>query len=194
MSALESLIATSGEAPLLDALDFSLPPSSTAVVDRRQHVKAYPTSASSPTPAGTRTVRIRLGGDDFIDPSSIRLQYTVRNLDGTNPMSPQTGPWGMWSQVYLRSGGVELDNIPQYGRFHHQYGWNHLSQLEQFGEAGISGFAGSWATGNVQSNSPEFGGINANGSYTVMHKLLLSIFRPRNCFLGAICRWNWSAR
>ena len=123
MSALESLIATSGEAPLLDSLDFSLPPSSTAVVDRRQHVKAYPTSASTLTPTGTRTFRIRLGGDDFIDPASIRLQYTVRNLDGTNAMAPLTGPWGMWSQVYLRSGGVELDNIPQYGRFHQQCSW-----------------------------------------------------------------------
>ena len=100
MSALESLILTSGEAPLLDSLDFSLPPSSTAVVDRRQHVKAYPTSASSLTPTATRTFRIRLGGDDFIDPSSIRLQYTVRNLDGTNALARLTGPWGLWSLVY----------------------------------------------------------------------------------------------
>ena len=74
MSALESLIATAGEAPLQYFLDFSLPPSSTAVVDRHQHVKAYPTSASTLTPTGTRTFRIRLGGDDFIDPMSIRLQ------------------------------------------------------------------------------------------------------------------------
>ena len=169
-------MATSGEAPLLDSLDFSLPPNSTAVVDRRQHVKAYPTSASSLTPTATRTFRIRLGGDDFVDPSSIRLQYTVRNLDGANPLRPLTGPWGMWSQVYLRSGGVLLDDIAQYGRFHTQYGWNQLSQLEQFGEAGLCGFGGSWSTGNVQENTPSFGFIAANSSYTVMHKLHLSIF------------------
>ena len=82
----------------------------------------------------------------------------------------------MWSQVYLRSGGVELDNIPQYGRFHQQYGWNHLSMLEQFGEAGISGFGGSWSTGNVQTNRPDIGGINANQAYTVLHKMHLSMF------------------
>jgi hypothetical protein len=82
----------------------------------------------------------------------------------------------MWSQVYLRSGGVELDNIPQYGRFHQQYGWNHLSMLEQFGEAGISGFGGSWSTGNVQTNRPDTGGINANQAYTVLHKMHLSMF------------------
>jgi hypothetical protein len=59
MSALESLIATSGEAPMLDSLDFTLPPASTAVVDRRQHMRAYPTSASTLFPSGR--VRLRLG-------------------------------------------------------------------------------------------------------------------------------------
>ena len=130
MSALESLIATSGEAPMMDSLDFSLPPATSAVVDRRQHVRAYPTSASTLTPTGTRTVRIRLGGDDFCDASSIRIQYTINEIAGAGGHSlvPWTGPWGAWGQVYLRSNGCELDNIPQYGRFHQQYGWNQLSQ------------------------------------------------------------------
>ena len=92
MSALESLIATSGEAPLLDTLDFSLPPASSAVTDRRQHVRAYPTSASTLSPTGTRTVRIRLGGDDFIDPHSVRIQYTIVNGHGTNALVPRCGP------------------------------------------------------------------------------------------------------
>ena len=92
MSALESLIATSGEAPLLDTLDFSLPPASTAVTDRRQHVRAYPTSASTLSPTGTRTCRIRLGGDDFIDPHSVRLQYTIVNGHAENPLNAFCGP------------------------------------------------------------------------------------------------------
>ena len=177
MSALESLIGTGGEAPMLDSLDFSLPPASTAVVDRRQHVRAYPTSASTLTPGSTRTVRIRLGGDDFVDPHSIRLMYTINETGGAHSLVPLTGPWGMWSQVYLRSNGVELDNIPQYGRFHQQYLWNQLSQVEQFGEAGISGMAGSWSpTGPYPTNAPAMGTIAAGTSYTVLHKLGLSVF------------------
>lgn len=176
MSALESLISTSGEAPMLDSLDFTLPPASTAVVDRRQHVRAYPTSASTLAPNGTRTVRIRLGGDDFIDASSIRLQFTINETGGANPLTPAAGPWGAWSQVYLRSNGVELDNIPQYGRFHQQYGWNQLSLLEQFGEAGVCGMGGSWVTTGVATNQPAMGTIAAGGSYTVLHKMYLSLF------------------
>ena len=180
MSALESAIAVSGEAPMLDSLDFSLGPSNTAIVDRRQHVRAYPTSASSLSPSSTRTFRIRLGGDDFVVADSIRLQYTISETGGANPLVPLAGPWGAWSQVYLRSNGVELDNIPQYGRFHQQYGWNQLSQLEQFGEAAITGMAGSWngvATALApQSNYPAMGTIAKGSSYTVMHKLHLSLF------------------
>jgi len=174
MSALESLIATGGEAPMLDSLDFTLPPASTAVVDRRQHVRAYPTSASTVTPAGGR-VRLRLGGDDFVDASSVRIMFTINNLDATNPLTPLTGPWGVWQQLYLRSNGVQLDDIPQYGRFHQQFGWNQLSQSEQFGEAGISGMAGSVVAGTT-GNQPQMGAIAANGSYTVMHKVHTSLF------------------
>jgi hypothetical protein len=172
MSSLESLIATAGEAPLLDTLDFTLPAANTSVVDRRQHVRAYPTSASTLTPTGTRTCRIRLGGDDFVDASSVRLQYTINNTNATKALVPRTGPWGAWSQVYLRSNGVELDNIPQYGRFHQQYGWNQLSQEHQFGEAGISGLAGSWNA----NGTPSVGTIAANGSFTVLHKVHVSVF------------------
>ena len=83
MSALESLIAASGEAPLIDSLSYPIGAASTAVTMRKQHARAYPTSASTLTPAGTRTVRMRLGGDDFVDPSSLRIQYVLQNLDPT---------------------------------------------------------------------------------------------------------------
>ena len=71
---------------MLDTLDCTLPAASTAVVDRRQHVRAYPTSASTLSPTQTRTVRLRLGGDDFVDASSIRLQYTINNTDGARAL------------------------------------------------------------------------------------------------------------
>ena len=92
MSQLESVLASSGESPLIDSLDFSLPPASTSIVDRRQHVRAYPTSASSLSVNGTRTVRIRLGGDEFVDPQSIRLQFTIVNGDATRRLVTTGGP------------------------------------------------------------------------------------------------------
>ena len=109
MSALESLIATAGEAPIHSSLDFTLPPASTAIVDRDQHCRAYPTSASTLTPTGTRTARLRLGSDDFVVMSSVRIMYTIKEEGAATGKSlkPYTGPWGCLGQVFLRSNGVE---------------------------------------------------------------------------------------
>ena len=122
------------------SLMYELPSPSTAVVDRRQHVRFYPSSASSLSLTGRRTFRVRIGGEEFIDPSSIRLQYTIQADDGTKALQPLTGPWGCWSQMFCRSNGVELDNLPNYNRFHQQYGFNQLTKAEQFGSVGVEGF------------------------------------------------------
>ena len=175
MSALEAQIAASGEAPLTSALDFTLPASSTAIVDRKQHCRAYPTSASTLTYNGTRTVRIRLGGDDFVDPTSVRLMFTLENLDqGTKTLKPLGGPWCCWAQVFERSGGVEITNLPQYGRFHEQFGWKHLTRLEQFGEPAITGFHSS-VVASDKNFQPSVLYIPSGGKIQVMTKLYTSL-------------------
>ena len=176
MSQLESVLAVAGEAPALEGLDYTLPPSNTAIVDRKQHVRAYPTSSSTLTPGGNRVFRCRLGGDDFVDSSSVRIMYTLTNLDGTNALKPLTGPWGAWSQLYLRSNGVELDNIPMYGRFAEMHGFKLLPFGEQWAEASVCGLGGSWATADTPSNVPHMGTIAAGASFTVIHKVHASLF------------------
>ena len=176
MSALESMIASNpnGEANLHPSLMYELPSPSTAVVDRRQHVRFYPTSASSLSLNGTRTFRIRIGGEEFIDPSSIRLQYTIVP-EGNKGLTPLTGPWGAWSQMFCRSNGVELDNIPNYNRFHQQYGWNHLTRAEQFGSVGCERLHMTQQTAN-NDFKPVVGIISGLSPITVMHRLHLSLF------------------
>ena len=167
-----------------DSLSFTLPPASTSVVDRRQTVRAYPTSASTLSPTGTRVCRLRLGGDDFVDSSSIRLQFTINNKSPDKVLTPLSGPWGCWSQVFLRSNGVEIANVPYYGRFHQQFGWNQLTQAEQFGEAGVCGMAGSWAKNGTPTNQPAMGTLAAN-SFTGCTS---PYYRAANCSLPVMLR------
>jgi hypothetical protein len=176
MSALESMIASnpSGEAPIHPALAYELPAPSTSIVDRKQHVRAYPSSASSLSSTGTKTCRIRIGGDDFVDGNSIRVQYTITNLTADKYVRPVTGPWALWQQVYCRSAGVELDNIPHYGRWHNQYGWLHLDRESQWGSAGIEGFHVSKPTAK-NPFKPEVGQLGGNASITITHRLHLSL-------------------
>jgi hypothetical protein len=174
MSALESMIASGGEAPINPALAYELPLPSTVVVDRQQHVRAYPSSASSLSSTGTKTVRIRIGGEGFVDPSSMRVQYTITNGASDKYLRPLTGPWALWQQAYCRSGGVELDNIPHYGRWHNQMGWLHLDRESQWGSAGIEGFHVSKVSAK-NPFKPEVGQLAGNVSLTVLHRLHLSL-------------------
>ena len=172
MSALESMIASApgGEAPLLGALSYELPAPSTAIVDRKQSCRAYPSSASTLTFTGTKSVRLRIGGEDFIDLSSLRIMFTINNT-GTGGLRPETGPWGVWSQAFLRSNGVELDNIPYYGRFHQQYGFLQLNHMDQLA-VGNEGLGSSkWDT----NGQYEVSDIGQGLSMTVMHRLHFSL-------------------
>ena len=149
------------------------------MIDRKQNCRAYPTSASTLAIGQTRTCRLRLGGNDFVNPDSIRLQYTLTNK-GTAPsvLYPAVGPWGVWSLVRLLSGGVEIDHVPYYGRFHQLHGWALLTKEQKFAEAamGFGGAADADEDIDTSHSSPRLGSIAAGQSVTVNHKLTLSHF------------------
>ncbi len=166
------MIASAGEAPIHASMSYELPAPSTAVVARKTHCRAYPSSASSLSKTGTQTVRIRLGGEDFIDPTSVRLQYTLNNLAPDRNMKPHVGPHGAWGQVFCRSGGVEIDNIQNFGRYYQQYVFNHATREQQFGSLSVEGLGMSIAD---VYGKPLIADIPQNSSITCMHMLPLSL-------------------
>jgi hypothetical protein len=151
-------------------LSYELPAPSTAIVDRKQSCRAYPSSASTLSFTGTKSVRIRIGGEDFIDPSSLRIMFTINNT-GTGVLRPETGPWGVWAQAFLRSNGVELDNIPYYGRFHQQYGFTQLNLMDQQA-VGNEGLGSSKLNTDGQYDVSD---ILQSKSFTCMHRLHFSL-------------------
>jgi len=155
---------------MLQALSYELPAPSTAIVDRKQSCRAYPSSMSTLSFTGTRSVKIRLGGEEWIDPSSIRIQFTINNT-GTGSLRPMTGPWGVWQQAFLHSNGVQLDDIGWYGRFHHQYGYAQLSLMDQIA-VGNEGLGSSKPNPDGQY---EVSDIAQGQSMTVMHRLHFSL-------------------
>ena len=115
MSVLDSIIAQAGEAPMLSSMDYSVIPSSSSVVDRKQCVSAYTVSATSVTPTD-RNVTIKLGTDHFVDASSIRLSFSIVNKDSSKVLQPMCGPWCCWANIQLLSQGTLIEELPMYGR------------------------------------------------------------------------------
>jgi hypothetical protein len=181
MSALEVVLAAAGESALLPQLDYNMVPSSSSVVDRMNCKVAYPVSASTISLTGGqgKTCRIRLGGDNHVDSSSLRLQFTIVNKSSTLSLQPYTGPWGCWANVRLLSQGKVIEDIPLYGRHHELFGYQLLPFNDMWSEASVCGLGGSWAAATdtaTTGSQPKIGKIEPSERAIVMHKLHLSLF------------------
>jgi hypothetical protein len=80
-------MANSVEEYLIDGLSFKLNPVASYVADRRS-VSYFP-SASNIYKAGSgaRVIRVNLTGEGWLDPSTVRVQYTLVNNDSTTAKS-----------------------------------------------------------------------------------------------------------
>ena len=72
-------IANGIEDKLIDGLLFKLNPGVSYIIDRRS-VTFHPQGSNKYSPVGgTRLIRILLTGDGWLDPSTIRVMFDIRN-------------------------------------------------------------------------------------------------------------------
>ena len=113
-------IANSAEDLLIDSFQFKITPGASYVTDRRS--VSYFTAGSNiyQSGSGTRVIRLNISGDGWLDPSTIRLHYTLVNNDGTaaHRLRPISGPWSFFRRVRCLVGGALVDDIDYYNRVH----------------------------------------------------------------------------
>ena len=113
-------IANTTEDLLIDAFQFKVQPGASYVTDRR--TISYCTAGSNiyQSGSGTKIIRINLTGDGWLDPSTIRLHYTLVNNDTTAGKFLRTvgGPWSFFRRVRCLIGGCLIDDIDYYNRVH----------------------------------------------------------------------------
>jgi len=186
MSALDSLLAAAPDSGLLPGFDYTVLPSSSAVVDRKQGKVAYPTSATTLSQTGTRTCRVNIGSDGFCASESVRLTFVINNLDAAKSLRFKGGPWCAWAAVRLLSQGTEIERFDFYGRHHELYGFQLLPFQDQWTEASVCGLHGSWDAGATQLQ-PKLGRIEQSERAFVMHKLHLSLFNSHKILPLRMC-------
>jgi hypothetical protein len=123
--------AQSVEDNLIDSLSFKLHPGASYVTDRRS-VSFFPQGGNQYTSNGVKVCKISLNGDQWLDPSSVKLFYNITNTtqepipDGTNPnthvaslLQPLVaGPWGFFRRMRVICGGQIVEDIDNYNRLH----------------------------------------------------------------------------
>ena len=113
-------IANSIEDKLVDGLSFKLNPGASYVVDRRS-VTYHPQGSniySSNT--GTKLIRIMLTGDNWLDPSTFRVMFNLKNEDtvAAKKLRPIGGPWSFFQRLRVLCAGQLVEDIMDYNRIH----------------------------------------------------------------------------
>ena len=113
-------MASSVEDYLIEGLSFKLNPGASYVTDRRS--VSYFTAGSNiyQSGSGARVIRINLTGEGWLDPSTVRLSYTLVNNDGVanHVLRPLSGPWCFFRRARCLVGGAIVDDVDYYNRVH----------------------------------------------------------------------------
>ena len=111
--------ANSVEDKLIDSLQFKLKEGASYITDRRS-VTFYPQGSNIyRSQNGTKTIKINLTGDHWLDPSTLRVMFEVRNnsANANLQLRPISGPWVFFRRARLVSSSV-IEDIDHYGRCH----------------------------------------------------------------------------
>jgi len=72
-----------------------------------------------PTLVALVNLRFTLSSSEgWLDPSTLRLAFKLKNTSNTDTLQLASGPWCLFDQLRLLIGGVEVERIALYGRQH----------------------------------------------------------------------------
>ena len=113
--------AQSVEDNLIDSLSFKLRAGASYVTDRRS-VTYFPLGGNQHTSNGVRVMKSGLNGDQWLDPSTVKLFYTIQNTTNKTEKSELVplvvGPWVFFRRMRVICGGQIIEDIDNYNRTH----------------------------------------------------------------------------
>ena len=86
-------VANAAEDKLIDGLSFKLKPGASYITSRSS-VSYHPQGSNHYSPTGTKVIKILLSGDQWLDPSTVRVMFDVHNSDSdpNKLLRPLGGP------------------------------------------------------------------------------------------------------
>jgi len=170
-------MANSVEDYLIEGLSFKLNPGASYVTDRRS--VSFFTAGSNiyQSGSGARVARINLTGDGWLDPSTVRIVYTLANTNTTalRVLRPLSGGWSFFRRARCLVGGAIIDDVDYYNRVHEMM--HILTSTNNRVNDDIEGFGHRWDAPDVYGsfNTDFIGGIPANSKRTVSFKPLFGV-------------------
>ena len=115
-------IANGVEDLLIDGLSFKLPSSATYVTDRKS-VTFYTSGSNEYSTSGTKLIKIAVNGDNWMDPSTLRIAFDVVNTaSGAGALlRPLSGGWSFFRRLRILAQGSIVEDITEYNRCHEMF-------------------------------------------------------------------------
>ena len=100
---------------LIDSLSFKLPNSANFINDRRS-VSFFPSGGNSYSPQGVKILKFVITGSDWLDPSSVRIQFRLNNANGAPMRLLNALPANFFRRLRIIAGGQVIEDIDCYSR------------------------------------------------------------------------------
>ena len=115
-------VANSTEDKLVDGLSFQLKPGASYVTERKS-VTYHPQGSNICSTNGTKLIKLLLTGDQWLDPSTFRIMFDLKNMDaGANTLvRPLGGPHVFFRRMRVLANGAVIEDIDDYNRIHEMF-------------------------------------------------------------------------
>lgn len=161
--------ANSVEDKLIDGLSFKLKPGASYVTNRRS-VTFHPQGSNIYKPgSGAKLIKILLSGDDFLDPSTFRIAFNLRN-ESTGRIFPLGDPHSFFQRMRVIVGGQVLEDIDNYNRVHEMI--MNLRSKHARENCSAEGFGTVWDTKEYRTFEP----VMKFGEFEALRKLRTETF------------------
>ena len=162
--------AQSVEDLLVDGLSFKLKQGASYITNRRS-VTYYPHGGNQYSPTGVKVIKLMLTGSDWLDPSTLRMMFDLRNTNATeaNLLYTISGPWSFFRRLRILCGGQLVEDIDYYNHVHEMF---HVLQPREVRENDdIEGF-GNGLVAPARDANNLLAGIPGGKSVSVCFKFL----------------------
>ena len=107
------------EDALIETLSFKLPSTANFITDRRS-VTFFPSGSNEYSPRGVKMIKFMMTGTDWLDPSTVRIQFKLNNGDTSAPrkaLHPLNGlPSLFFRRLRILCGVTVIEDIDFYNR------------------------------------------------------------------------------
>ena len=164
--------AQSVEDYLIEGLSFKLKPGASYITNRRS-VTFFPHGGNEYSPSGVKVIKLMLTGDQWLDPSTLRLSYDLVNT-ATNAnynLYTTSGPWAFFRRLRIICGGQIVEDIDYYARVHEMMHMTLPSNVRDNDD--VEGFKnGLQSTSATIAQLSPLVGLPGNASQTAIMRLL----------------------